>query len=58
MADPLTKEDNMLPCFICGHPGIHAVVIPLGAAMPTSCGDQCRFCMAEPPHTEVPVERL
>jgi hypothetical protein len=48
----------MLPCFICGHPGIHAVVVGLDGALPQSCGDQCRFCMAEPPPTEVPVRRV
>lgn len=36
----------MLPCHVCGHPGIHAVVIGEDGALPPSCGDQCRFCVA------------
>jgi hypothetical protein len=37
----------MVSCHIGGHPGIHAVAIPLDAALPTSCGDQSPVCMAD-----------
>lgn len=35
----------MIECQICGHPGVHAVVVY--AALPTRC-DQCSRCVAEP----------
>ena len=36
----------MLNCGTCGHPGVHAEVIPEGATW-TRCPTQCAKCKAE-----------
>jgi hypothetical protein len=43
----LIEEVTMLPCYVCRHPGIHAVVVGEDGALPASCGNECRFCVAE-----------
>jgi hypothetical protein len=37
---------SILNCGICGHPGVHATIIPEGAT-PTRCPEQCAICRRE-----------